>query len=256
MSTITLERPKQQTSLPMPGGVWTTLGFTVFDTATDEQLHKSIIQLDKLNASSKWALGDIGIAIQERKRRELALQAKDLRARAAAIEARDADSRATRREMLEKAQALETKGVIEYTSDLARMLGINAGNWRNAVSLARFYEPSLRSDGLRPEHHIAAMKAAGGALGDVKKARHWLTQAVENNWRASDLRRHVNQAMATAKAPTLAPLTNHLKEMDAADTWASAHMEDAITPAAAQSRLTRWASLIKYVGRMRAIAAQ
>lgn len=219
-------------SVTMPGGVWTAKEFVVFDGATTAQLCDSVKRLNKLNLASKWALGDLGIALQERKRVEVNARVAELTSQAEAIDSEEPDAKARKQRLMIEANKLHASRVNEYTNELAEALGVDAGHWWNCVSLARFYPASLRSEALLPEHHIVAMRAArsknGGAIskgeGVTKdggaKAREWLLQAEQEGLKASELRRRVNIALATAKPANVEPAHDEYAALTACDEWA------------------------------------
>ena len=66
-----------------PGIVATKTSLTVFDSATDQQLNAAFSKIAKMEKSVAWWLGDLGIAIQERKRAQKSILADALFKRAA-----------------------------------------------------------------------------------------------------------------------------------------------------------------------------
>jgi hypothetical protein len=218
--TKILERVSPVVSVDMPGGVWTVKEFVVFDGATTEQLCQSVVRLTKLNLSSKWALGDLGIALQARKRIQVEKEAQALREKANAIDATEPEAKEHKKRLIKEAEDIEASRVDEYARELADVLKVDEGHWRNCVSLARFFPVSLRNDTLFPEHHIAAMKAAGGAKGEPAKAQAWLNDAAQQELTASELRKRVNLSLATAKPVKGPPHEDDYAAITQADTWA------------------------------------
>lgn len=232
----------------LPGGAATRTSFVVFDGATDRQLHEALSQIRKMSGALAWWLGDVGLVLQERKRTQLAKEAIELRTRAAEVP--DDESR-VKADLLEKAQRLEECGVIEYTAEFCKAHDLDEGYFRQCVMISRFYDPSVRTNGLKYEHHVVAMRAAGGARGEVKKAQQWLQTAEKAHWKAAELRREVNTAAAGQKPAEAPQEANAFDELDAADQWALAHGRNVIHPDAAVLMLTRWEALFTFVDRIR-----
>lgn len=215
-------------SVDMPGGVWTAKQFAVNPNATTVDLCESVKRLNRLNLCSQWALGDLGIALQDFKRAAIDIESSDLIAQAQATE--DAEHR---QRLLAKAKKLEHAHV-DYMRDLAKSLGVDDGHWRDCVQLARFYPPGERYDALYPHHHRVAMRAArrqvegeGGTSPNPRAlaktggtARAWLAEAEQHGYTASELRRKVNTILATAPAPKHAPEPDPYAVLNAADEWA------------------------------------
>lgn len=208
-----------ETVLQLPGIVATKTGLVVFESATEPQLQKAFGQIAKMNVSLAWWLGDLGLALQERKQRQLAKEAAALRTRANECTTDDAGMDA-KRQLLERAEKIETRGVIEYTRDLCAAHDISEGHVKDCVMLARFYQPSERSDGLSPHHHNVAMVAAGGAKGDRTKAKQWLSEAKEQALSASELRKMVNLSRALPAEQATPPEPQNYEELVSADAWA------------------------------------
>ncbi len=229
MPIITERIAPPTAQVEMPGGFWTPKEFVIFEGATTEQLCQSVKRLNKLNLSSKWALGDLGIALQERKRIEVAKQAADLLSYAATIDTNEPEAVARKRKLEKEAAELEKIKVPQYTSELAEKLGVDVGHWWNCVTLARAFKPSLRSEALLPEHYLVALKFAGGAKAvateqGLKKARECIAIAEEGeNGRvlpASKVRRWANTSLATHTPPKGKPEPDPYAELTAAAQWA------------------------------------
>jgi hypothetical protein len=233
-----------ETVLQLPGVVATRTTLVVFDSATEQQLQKAFSQIAKMNVSLVWWLGDLGIALQARKQKQLAKEAAALRVRANECTTDDAGMEA-KRQLLERANKIETTGVIEYTRDLCAAHNISEGYVKNCVMLARFYEPSFRNDGLLPQHHIVAMVAVGGSKGDPEKAKVWLAEAKEQDLTASELRKRVNIAKIPVSGPEAPAEPHAFEEMDAADAWAVRFKEEAgnLEHEQAEKLLTRWQAI-------------
>lgn len=143
-----------------------------------------------------------------------------------------------------------------YTAERAEIIGIDAGYWRNCVCLARFFSPSDRSDGLGFGHHWSAMRAAGGAGGDIKIAKTWLNRAKDNAWSQAAMRKQVNLALARSHPPTAPTETNPFDLIDAADGYLMTKPAfPPLTPDQARTQLIRWQALIAFVRHLEAIAA-
>ena len=239
-----IEKVGKTLSVALPGGVWTKTGFMVFDSATEAQLCDTVSQMNALNLSCAWALGDLGIAIQERKQKEYFAEAGNLRERAKKTD--DAEAKAR---LLEKADELEGR-LPQYTKELAELLGVDSGYWRNCVSLARFYEPSFRMTVLTPTHHIAAMHGAGGSSGNVATAREWMEQATRDALTASELRKRVNQALATSRKPAKPAEGNPFKALDAADQWCIANKALEVKAEHRAALRTRFQALIDWLRKL------
>ena len=253
MKTEIVVREKTELRLSMPAGVWTRTGFTVSPSATEAQLHSSVALMTKLNRSTAWALGDLGIEIHARKRCEVMAAAKKLRQEADAL--KGAENSPKRDRLLKKAEELESKQVQVYTRKLADALGVDDGYWRNCISLARFFNPSQRSDTLTPAHHLAAMRGAGGTSGKLAKAKQWIAKAQKDSLSASELRKKVNLSLATSHPPSTPPEKNAFTELDAADQWCIRNKELAVAKSHAQTLLVRWQELFAFGERLRKLAA-
>lgn len=236
--TKTLESVSPIASVTMPGGVWTPTEFVIFEGASVAQLQESVRRLSKLNISSQWAFGDLGLALQDRKRREIEPQIQALREQADSFDASEPEAKATKQRLLDKAKAMENAPT-QYTTDIADLLGVDDGHWRNCVVLARFYPPSKRFDTLYPHHHLIAMRAArakigagvsngGGGIsigagvedGGGAIAREWLLQADQERLKGPEMRRRVNVALATAKPADTTPQRDEYAALTACDEWA------------------------------------
>src|SRR5882724_5035608 len=123
---IKLEKMEQKDApvANMPGGVATRNAFVVFETATTDQLTKAVSQIMTMQGALAWWLGDLGIALQERKRLQLQKEALELRTQAEGIDLSDKDAANNKAKLIEKATRLENVGVIEYTGELAEALGV------------------------------------------------------------------------------------------------------------------------------------
>lgn len=237
----------------LPGGVATRTAFVPFEGATTEQLCSALRQVTKMDGALAWWLGDIGIELQERKRRDLAAEARRLRSEAAAIDVAEPEARPRRQKLLKDAEELETNGVIRYTDDVAEAQGVDKGYWNNCVMLARFYEPSSRGEGLKPKHYRVALTAVGGVKGDRKKAQEWLERARSEHWEPSDLRKQVNVTLATARPPTTPPEVDLYAALHVAERWALAHGNDKLTPDQRLFLIERFPALIGFVEKLRSL---
>jgi hypothetical protein len=243
--------------LELPGGIIVTLtGATVLDTATDREVEEEFGRAAKLQKSAAWVLGDLAIAAQERKRRKLAVEAVQLRDRANSCDD-TSEGIKTARDLRERAEKIETLGVVEYTSDLCTRYDVDAGTLKNNVMLCRFYEPSSRNDGLKVEHHKVALIGAGGAgAGEkgIKKAQAWLHEAAEEKLTAGELRKRVAMSLATAPKVKCAPVKLAYAELLAADKWCIAHLQDEIDSEIAASLVVSLDALIQFVDKVRRAA--
>lgn len=147
--------------------------------------------------------------------------------------------------------ALQEQKGAHYITGRAEVLGVDEGYWMNCVSLCRFFKPSQRCETLTVHHHAVAMKAAGGASGDIKTATRWLTMAAESGWSAAELRKHVNLSLASAPKPKNDALENPFAPVDEADKWATQHKADTTSPQHAAQLLTRWQALVEYIELLR-----
>ncbi len=235
-------------TIPLPGGVWTKTQFTIFDSATDDQLMQAAAQLYRMNVSAQWALGDIGLAIQERFRQVVLSKTREMNERAAKLE-----SPAERATLIAQASELESKQLPSYTDGIAEKLNIEAGYWRHCVLLARFYPPNERHESLTPAHHLVAMKGAGGATrGSATKARPLLILAEKKEWGASELRRHVNSYLATSQPPKKwQPEPNRFKVGDAFDQWCIGNPPGSLSSEEKQLLVTRWQAAIAFIDSLR-----
>lgn len=238
--------------LLLPGVVCTRMCLTVFDAATDQQLHRAFSQITKMEKSVAWWLGDLGIAIQERKRRLLAREAAELRQMANDC-TKDSEGIKAARGLNERAGRLEVSGVVEYTAEVCAAHNVDAGYLRNCVSLSRFYQPSQRCDGLTVHHHRVAFLEGGQTstgAGEINKAVGWLNISREENLSVSELRKRMRMSGRTAFPPTTAPQSNEYKELDAADSWCIHNPIGVIDSARAQTLCVRWLALREWVGKL------
>lgn len=230
MTTIEERNPAHQAaiaSVDFPGGVWTAKQFIVDPNATMAELCESVKRLNRLNLCSQWALGDLGIALQDFRRAAIDIEMNEFITQAEATQ--DAEHR---QRLLAKAKKLEHAHV-DYMRDLSKTLGVDDGHWRDCVQLARFYPPGERYDTLYPHHHRVAMRAARRQVvgeGEVssprmqakaKGAAHaMLTEAEQRGDTVPDMRKRANTALATAPLPKHAPEADPYAALNAADEWA------------------------------------
>jgi hypothetical protein len=216
MITETL-KAEDKPVVQMTGGVATRNAFHVFDSATNEQIIAAIGKVREMEGATAWWLGDLGLAIQQRKLDELASKAKELRARAESLDGSDPEQAAVKNNLLEQAEDMENGAEIKYRDSICEAFGIDRGYWANCVSLARFYPPSLRNEGLTVEHHIAAMR---GAKRDGEKIQEVLKRAKINGQSAAELRKQLAEESASHRPPTSPPFPLDFSELGRADTWA------------------------------------
>lgn len=195
---------------------------------TLESLNQLAASIKEVEGGTAWWLGDIGLRIQDIKRREWIA------------------ANPTLTDELER-EAGAARHAQAYTRGRAEILAIDAGYWKNCVSIARFYEPSCRNDRLSVAHHVAAMKGAGGAAGEKESALIWLEKAECNEWSASELRHHVNLSIAVHRNAEKAPLQQYYKALIAADDWAIKHQNDEINPSVAAAWLIQLQALVAYI---------
>jgi hypothetical protein len=193
-------------------------------TPTEHELRqafaKAVEEYRAYHRSAAWNIGDRALALQDHKRALLKAEADELRARADNC-TDDQDGAQARRDLLDRAHRLESDSALSgYTRELCDAHKIDSGYVTNCVMLARFYPVSLRNDTLLIEHHIVAMKAAGGAKSTGQKAQAWLTEAERETLSASELRRRVNIALATHTPAKGKPEKDPYAALTAADTWA------------------------------------
>lgn len=236
-----------------PGGVATKNSFVVFEAATTEQLIAAVRQVNMMEGATAWWLGDLGIAIQDRKKEELLKQAAELRAKAAKLDGSVPETAAIKDDLLEQAEALETRKVLEYRTELAEKLDLDPGYWHNCVTLARFYQPAHRNAGLKPKHHFVAMQYAGG---DLKKAKEWLAGAEEGHLAASELRKQLAEERAARTPPTPPSVDLSFTEMTKVDKWAGGFCErvKTMSPEQAINTLTMLTKLRELVHHLEELA--
>lgn len=216
--------------IPLPAASATKTALVINQRATDKELTELGHALAHIEGSRSWWMGDYGLELQRRKRKEL----KTLNPKLTDDEL-DAGSR-------------------HYIGDRAEALAVDAANWHNCTMVARFYDTSVRTE-ISFGHHYVAMGAVG-ARGDVKKAIAWLLTAAEKGWSVSQLRGEVNRALATGAPIVALPEANPFAPMDEADHWAGEHKETALTPELARACLTRFAGLIAFIERLKEEAAK
>lgn len=235
------------------GGVATKNAFHVFDTATNEQLISTICKVREMQGASAWWLGDLGLAIQDRKRAELAAQVKELRDKAVEMDGSLPEQANVKNELLERADELDNGAEVKYTAELCSALGIDVGYLKNCVSLARFYPPSLRNDGLTVEHHIAAMR---GAKRDGAKIQEVLKQAKVSGQSASELRKSLAEESATHRPPVAQPETDEFEALGRANKWATGYKSKAatLTPQLATQILEQATELRSLLSQLESIA--
>jgi hypothetical protein len=217
-------RSEDKPVISLAGGVATRNAFVVFDGATTEQLVNAITRVREMEGATQWWLGDIGLALQDRKKKQLVSQAKELRAKASELDGSIPEQAKVKNELLEQAEEFENGAEIKYTAELCEALDIDVGYLKNCVSLARFYPPSCRHDGLGIKHHAAAVTASNR---DIQKAQQWLVTAHTERLSAPDLRKRGAEAKATYKTPELPPMALSYDELSRADAWASRFKEKA-----------------------------
>lgn len=237
--------------LELPGIVATKTSLTVFDSATNQQLMAAFGQIAKMEKSVAWWLGDLGIALQERKRRELAVEATELRRRANDCST-DEDGLKTARDLRDRAEKIENRGEVEYTGELCEVYNVDSGYLRNCVSLCRSFLVSQRCDSLTVNHHRVILNGLGGPDALKKEstrtlATKWLDEASEKNWRAPELRKHVAQSRAIFHKPAIAAEVNEFAELDSADVWARCHLNDELSSEQRGYGQTRWKALWEYL---------
>jgi len=221
---------KQSTALiPLPSASATKTALLINEHATDADLAALGHTLAQVEGSRSWWLGDYGLELQRRKAKE---------AKASNPNAQDDENDATG---------------LHYMGQRADALGIDEGNWRNCVLVARYFKPSLRTD-ISFGHHYIAMLAAGGAKSDPRKALEWLDKTKTNAWSISQLRHKVNLHLATSKQPELKAPANPFAPLDEADRWAIHQQGEDYTPEAAANCLTRFRALIAFIKRLETIA--
>lgn len=221
---------KNELALNLPASCVTKNALLIDTRATDKQVGELGTMLSQIDGARCFWLGDYGLFLQNRKRKELQALSPDV-----ALE------------------TIETRGH-KYLSEKAEVLGIDAQSWVVYISVARFYDISVRTD-MSFSHHYVAMNAAGGVMADVKRAIEWLHKADENKWSVSKLRQVSNEAGKTAKPPVNAPLKNKFELLDDADDWIQ-HEAPVVDfpPDEARRQLTRFANIIAFIDKLRELA--
>lgn len=205
-------------AIDIPGVAFKRNGVIFAKPVKLEGLNKMMAAIVEMEGGTSWWYGDIGLAISDR--------------------------------------AAEEKKGENYAVERAEILGISSGHWWDCVSVARFYPNSDRSE-LSWTHHEVAMRGAGGSSGELAKALSWLRQAKEMNWSVSDLRKHVNLALATARPPKAPLEENAFAQIDELDAWlAKRPALPVLTAATARTQLVRWQALVSFVDQLKAIAGQ
>jgi hypothetical protein len=245
--------PSDKPVVSLAGGVATRNAFVVFDTATNEQLVTAMVKVREMEGATAWWLGDIGLALQDRRQAELAVKAAECRNKAAELDGSVPEQAAVKNGLLEQAEELENGAETKYRNELCAALDIDAGYLANCVSLARFYPPSSRNEGLRVKHHVVAMNAAKK---DAGKAQQWLNEARSEGLAASDLRRRLAEAKAPYKAPETPPERFEFSELSRADEWAKRFREKVLklTPEEATAILTQMTELRALAFQLESIA--
>ncbi len=235
------------------GGVATRNAFVVFDTATTEQLVAALGKVKEMEGATAWWMGDIGLALQERKRAELAGKAAELRKRATELDGSDPEQVRAKENLIEQAEELENGAEIKYREQLAEAFAINAGYLANCVSLARFYPPSFRNEGLTVAHHIEAMR---GAKRDSQKIQEILKEAKDKGQTASEMRKELAEKNAVHRAPVAAAEAPSFTELAKADDWAKGFRTklDTLTPAEAMGILSQMQELRALFTQLESIA--
>lgn len=246
-------REQDKPVVSLAGGVATKNAFVVFDTATNEQLVGALMRVREMEGATQWWLGDIGLALQERKHRELAAKVQELRTKASEMDGSIPEQAAVKNDLLKQADALDNGAEVKYTAELCEALDIDVGYLKNCVSLSRFYPPSCRHDGLGVKHHAVAM--AAGKM-DANKAQQWLAKARAEHLGASDLRKVAAESVAIYKAPEAPALPLSYDELTRADKWAMKFKTKAetLTSAEANAILTNIAELRALITRLESIA--
>lgn len=245
--------PEDKPVINLIGGVATKNAFHVFDTATNEQLITTLNKVREMEGATAWWMGDIGLAIQERKRADLAGRAIELRDKAANLDGSVPDQADHKNRLLEEAEGLENGAEVSYRDEICRSLEIDPGYLANCVRLARFYPPSSRGEGLKPKHFRVVQDYIKQ---DREEAKQWLDRARENNWKASDLRKEIAKSKATAHPPETPPEKNEFEEITKADRWAMRFKEtaDDLTSGQAHAVLVMMSEILSLAKKLESIA--
>lgn len=247
----------EKTSEPvirLPGITATKTALSVAESATDQQLHDAFGQIAKMEKSVAWWIGDLGIAISERKRAPLLEKAAELRKRAKNC-TDDEDGMRAARDLRAQADKVEASQV-EYARELSEAHGLDSGYIRSCVQLCRAFQVCDRSHTLTPQHHRAALKAAGTQTtgSGLTKAVEWLNVAEDEKLTAAELRKRVNQSLATTHSPTARAEEHVHKALDAADSWCIHNGGAQYSKPVAANMLVRWQALVKFVDNLRECA--
>jgi hypothetical protein len=246
---------KSEPAFHFPEGVVVSrTGLIIGDEVSDQDLHRAFSQTAKMEKSVAWWIGDLGIAIAERKRAPLVAKAAELRDRAKNC-TDDEDGLRAARELRLQADRVEG-GQVEYARELAEAHGLNSTYIRDCVMLCRAIPGSSRTDTLTPKHHHAALKAAGtqSTGSGLTKAVEWLNVAESEKLTAAALRKRVNQSLAEVRDPIKPAEENPYKLLDAADSWCIHNASTVYAKAVAANMLVRWQALVALVDNLRKCA--
>jgi uncharacterized protein YjiS (DUF1127 family) len=236
------ETAKGAIAIRMPAGTWEPKQFVITAGASMRQLRESARCINRLEQYSQWALGDIGLALEEQRRTEVEQEIAALIRQAEAIDTTEADAGQHRGRILAKAERIK-KEPLEQLTALATVIGIDKGLWRECIELSRDWPPPDRNPNLSPHHHRIAIRAArkettrgpnqpgGGAKPDPEairfKARVWLAHADPSDTNGSKLRRAINVALRTSAPPTHTLEPDPYRALTAADEWAVTYRRQA-----------------------------
>lgn len=197
-------------------------------------------KLASIERATPWWYGDLALHVQ---------------AKAATDEELNGDRDMKQGESEEDGNIRRERMGALYVKTNAEAMGISPGHMYNCAMVSRFFRPSERDAEMTWAHHYIAMCGAGGAKGDLKKAKLWLQQAAENKWTVSDLRKQVNLAVATNAASSVPPETNPFSIVDEVDAWLQKRPAlPKITAEQARAQLTRWSALVTFVRTLEEIA--
>jgi hypothetical protein len=221
---------KNELALNLPASCVTKNALLIDTRATDKQVGELGFMLAQIDGARSFWLGDYGLFLQNRKRKELIALSPD------------ADP-----------EVIETRGH-KYLADKAEAMGIDAHSWTIYISVSKFYDVSVRTD-MSFAHHYVAMNAAGGVTADVRRAIEWLHKAEKNGWPVSKLRRVANETNKTAKDPEQEPLKNDWEPIDELDGWIQREVKELdFTPDYARSQLVRFANIIAFIEKLKELA--
>jgi hypothetical protein len=115
------------------------------------------------------------------------------------------------------------EALVRYSSQYAGTAGVEPGTLWQRKSLASFYQPCTRVQGLTYDHHRIAKWGSGG---DLAVAQELLALALEKGWKASRLKAHINQTKRDDQGDDEGPTAQTLLPMElvACRRFASAHI--------------------------------